>query len=78
MYDHSGVNAQSIELAEQLLDRYDKSGVFRPVEYEYHAFIEVWREATGRLKFNNNCRPCIEQAINEVRRQLERYRGMGG
>ena len=78
MHDNSGVDTQSIELATELLRRYDETGNLRPIGYEWNAFMEVWREATGRLKFNTNCGSCISEAITQVRRQLEVYRSIRG
>lgn len=76
MHDSSGIDSQTIELAESLLSRYDQTGNLRPIGYEWHAFMQVWREATGRLKFNTNCAPCIEGAIMDVKRYIESYRSI--
>jgi hypothetical protein len=74
MYDSGVPDSQDYELAKQLLKRYDDSGVLRPIGYEWHSFMKLWRNYTGRLQFNNGCRPCVEEAINDVRKAIESNR----
>jgi hypothetical protein len=73
MHDNSLPDSQDYELAKQLLKRYEDCGVLRPVGYEWHSFMVIWRTATGRLKFNNGCRGCVEEAIRDVKRYIESH-----